>query len=176
MTLCVPEPIHVGVKTGIKLAFGVTITDGKRDAPGDRWHSRGDTSRSAAPYGAVSLFAESVATEIIFAALDIILTEIAAMLHFNEDQVHVADAGYPVPGMQRNIHRLTWSQGYLLFVQRNQGLSAHHMPMLAASLVPLEAETAVGLNNDALHLVIGLIGQDVVLAPWAYVMFHHAPM
>ncbi len=50
-------------------------------------------------------------------------------------------------------------------------LAREGVPVLAALFVALEAEPLAGLDDDALDLVVGLVGEDGVVAPGPVIGF-----
>src|ERR1017187_8913216 len=104
---------------------------------------------------------------------DVILAEVVAVLHFDEDQRILAGVVDPMRPPDGNIDGLTRPDRDHLAVESDGALAGHHEPVLRPAGIPLIAEPVTGRHGDRLDLVPGAVGQHSVGTPRTHVIVDH---
>src|ERR1035441_4922693 len=104
---------------------------------------------------------------------DVILAEVVAVLHFDEDQRILAGVVDPMRHPDGNIDGLTRPDRDHLAVKGDGALAGHHEPVLRPAGMPLIAEPVAGRHGDRLDLVAGAVGQHSVGTPRTHVIVDH---
>jgi hypothetical protein len=105
------------------------------------------------------------AAVVVLGPLDVVLAEIVSGLDLDKHQLRASRVGDAVPRAAGNIDGLPGAQLDRFVVPRDDSPSLDDVPVLAALPVALQAEPLTGLHDDALDLVVGLVGQHPVVPP-----------
>jgi hypothetical protein len=103
----------------------------------------------------------------VFEAHDVVFAQVAARLHLDDLQRHLARVGQAVHLAQRDVGALVLGQQDDLVAVGDLGRAADHDPVLGAVVVHLQAQAGAGLDHDALDLVARAVVDAVVPAPGA---------
>ena len=109
--------------------------------------------------------------EVVGEAFDVVLAEVVPALDLDEDHGMVAGVVDAVRRPAVNVHRIAGAQLDLLAVHADHRLTGDHVPVLAATTVPLQREALAGVDGDPLHLVVSGVGENFVEPPGA-MLFH----
>src|SRR5205085_4723003 len=83
---------------------------------------------------------------------DVVFAEVAAALHFDQQQWHGAGILEAMPVLGGDESRLVLAQREVALAIRDARFAAHDDPMLAAMAVELQRQRRTGLHFDALDL------------------------
>ena len=92
------------------------------------------------------------ATVDIFEALDIVLTQIAARLHFDDLQRDLARVAQAVHRGDRDVGGLVFAEQEHVVVTGDFGGAADHDPVFGAVVVHLQRQARARLDRDVLDL------------------------
>ena len=98
---------------------------------------------------------------------DVVLSQIASRLHFDQFEVDLAGIGQPVIGADRQVDQLVFVHELHDPVQRHLGGPAHHDPVLGAVIVLLQRQPAAWPHDDPLDLVARAPVDALIIAPGA---------
>jgi hypothetical protein len=137
--------------------------------------ARDDGERARCPQSSGNPSAASdVPSIIVVQADDVVLSEVVAVLDFDEDQVvftGVVDAvGYP----DRHVDGRPGADRQLVIVEDDHPRASQDEPVLGASCVPLIAEPRPSSYRDALDFVPGLVVQDDISSPGPLIAFSYS--
>src|SRR5471030_3204104 len=123
---------------GRSLKWSIKSGRKKTEAPGFRF----DYSAAAASGALVD----------VLEAHDVVLAQVAAGLHFDQVQRHLAGIFQPVVHADRDIGRLVFRQQLDALAAGDAGRAADHHPVLGAVVVHLQRQLAARIDGDALDL------------------------
>ena len=103
----------------------------------------------------------------IFKPNNIVLTQIAARLHLDDLQRHLARVGQAVDMAQRNKRGFVFTEQEDLIPVRYLGGALDHNPMLGTVMVHLQAQLCTWIDDDALDLEAAAAVDAVVPTPGA---------
>ncbi len=109
---------------------------------------------------------------IVFEADDVVLAEVLAALHFDDDQRNHAGVLQAVGHPHGNEGRLVDVVGGFLVAARYLGGSGHYNPVLAPVMVHLQRKPLPGVDFDPFDLVIFVFLENGVGSPGAFAGFH----
>ena len=109
--------------------------------------------------------ASSDSSVIIFSAFDVVLAEVGAGLHLDENEGRIFFILNPMPCSLWDINALAGGKRDFFFFADDDGLSGYGMPVLQSAHVTLQAEAMPRVNDNPLHLMVRLIGQDGEMPP-----------
>jgi hypothetical protein len=95
--------------------------------------------------------------EVVFQADDVVLAEVGAVLHLNEDDVGVAELAMRWAAFEGDVDGLPRPQLGHRAVQGHLGRPRHDEPVLGPLGVALVAEPLARVHHDALDLVVGRV-------------------
>ncbi|RMO06447.1 hypothetical protein ALQ47_05268 [Pseudomonas cichorii] len=124
--------------------------------------------RSLLPCNRLSLharFQRTGATVDIFVTLDVVFTQVAARLDFDDFQRDLARVFQAVYRSDRDVGRLVFSQQEHVLVAGNLSRAGYHDPVLGAVVVHLQGEAGARFDRDALDLEAAAHVHRVVGAP-----------
>ena len=102
---------------------------------------------------------------IIFASFDVVFAEVGAGLHLDENEGRILFVLNPVPCTLWDVHALAGGKRDFCFFTDNNGLPGYGMPVLRSAHVSLQTEAMPRMNDNPLHLMVRLIGQDGEIPP-----------
>src|SRR5690349_13939240 len=120
------------------------------------------TTETAIRGGAIGVRLAPVA---VFEALDVVLAEIAARLHLDDEERHLARVLEPVPGSDGDVGGLVLVQEQRVVAARDLGAARDHHPVLGALAMQLQRDRRAGLHHQAFHLIALARVDRLVVAP-----------
>src|SRR5580693_6613647 len=93
-------------------------------------------------------------SEVVLESHDVVLAEVGAVLHFDEDDRHRAVVLAPVRLPNGDVDARAGTEVVLDAVEDDGRLAAHDEPVLGALGVELVAQSLARRDHDALHLVV----------------------
>ena len=102
---------------------------------------------------------------IIFATFDVVLAEVGAGLHLDENEGRIFLVLNPVPCTLWDIHALAGGKRDFLLFADDDGLSRYGVPVLQSAHVTLQTEAMPRMNDNTFDLMIRLIRQYGEMPP-----------
>ena len=105
----------------------------------------------------------------VLVANDVVLTEVAARLHFDQGQGHLAGVFHSVHRTQRDVDGLVLGDELNLLTDGYLGRAFDHDPMLSTVVMALQGQRRTLVDDDALYLKPLTNHQALLPAPGAVV-------
>jgi hypothetical protein len=107
--------------------------------------------------------------EIVRDAFNIVFTKVFTGLNFDKDNIGRTWIGQAMGLIRKNTYRVPWFKDLITVVTGDQGRAAHDGPRFPSEAVTLKAQSFSGVHDNSLDLVVGRIGQHLVVTPWSIV-------
>jgi hypothetical protein len=111
-------------------------------------------------------------TKIIFDPFNIVFSKIGPGLHLNKNNGSRSDIFNPMQCSLGDIDGFPSGKWYLFRIPGDHGLAGKDIPMFFPELMSLETQSFPGIDGNPFDLMIGFIGQNLIISPGTVVFFH----